>query len=148
MASSETSSNRDAIQKLKEQIRLLTEQQAEALKTATFAGMTATQAKEYDQGRVSLTTLNKQLEYLEEAEKPTAVLTGTVEKIIEPVIPSESEKAQIAVEQADHLYKEIRIENTLIDADGDAVKLKHGAAVDVVIHADPGDTTKLKDEGT
>ncbi len=143
MASSETSSNRDAIQKLKEQIRLLTEQQAETLKTATFAGMTATQAKEYDQGRVLLTTLNKQLEYLEEAEKPTAVLTGTVEKIIEPVIPSESEKAQIAVEQADHLYKEIRIENTLIDADGDAVKLKHGAAVDVVIHADPGDTTKL-----
>jgi hypothetical protein len=148
MGSSEMSSNSDAIQKLKEQIRLLTEQQAETLKAATFAGMTATQAKEYDQGRVLLTTLNKQLEYLEEAEKPTTVLTGTVEKIIEPVIPSESEKAQIAVEQADHLYKEIRIENTLIDADGDAVKLKHGAAVDVVIHADPGDTTKLKDEGT
>ncbi len=49
-------------------------------------------------------------------EKPSTNLSGTVEKIIKPISPKEPEKAQIAVEQADHLYKEIRIENTLTDA--------------------------------
>jgi len=42
-------------------------------------------------------------------------LPGTVEKIIKPVLPGVPEKAQIAVEGADHLYKEIRIENKLTD---------------------------------
>jgi hypothetical protein len=47
------------------------------------------------------------------SEKPSTTLPGTVEKIIKSPYPSESEKAQIAIEGADHLYKEIRIENTL-----------------------------------
>jgi hypothetical protein len=38
-------------------------------------------------------------------------LRGKVEKIIKPVYPSEPEKAQITVEDADHLYREIRVEN-------------------------------------
>jgi hypothetical protein len=35
-------------------------------------------------------------------EKPSATLPGTVEKIIKSPIPDEPEKAQIAVEGADH----------------------------------------------
>lgn len=50
------------------------------------------------------------------------------------------EKAEIAVEGADHLYKEIRIENTLEDEQGRKVKLKEGAQVEVVVEADPKDT--------
>jgi hypothetical protein len=75
-----------------------------------------------------------------QVEKPTITLPGTVEKIIPPMIPSEPEKAQIAVEGADHLYREIRVENTLQDADGNAVSLKKGAQVEVTIEADPEDT--------
>jgi uncharacterized cupredoxin-like copper-binding protein len=75
-------------------------------------------------------------------EKPSANLTGVVEKIIKPILPDEPEKAQIAVEQADHLYREIRIDNNLIDADGDAVRLKPGAEVEVVITAEPQHTAK------
>jgi hypothetical protein len=75
-------------------------------------------------------------------EKPSTSLTGTVEKIIPPRMPQETEKAQIAVEQADHLYKEIRIENKLTDADGEPVKLKPGAQVEVVVQAEPGSTVK------
>ena len=45
------------------------------------------------------------------------------------------EKAQISVEGADHLYKEIRIENSLIDEEGRQVKLKVGAEVDVKVEA-------------
>jgi hypothetical protein len=75
-------------------------------------------------------------------DKPSRNLSGTVEKIIKPLIPSEPEKAQIAVEQADHLYREIRIENTLTDADGRSVQLKPGAQVEVVIEAEPEDTIR------
>jgi uncharacterized protein YfaS (alpha-2-macroglobulin family) len=67
-------------------------------------------------------------------------MPGTVEKIIHPPHPSEPEKAQIAVEGADHLYREIRIENTLTDKDGEPVRLKEGAKVEVTVEADPKDT--------
>ena len=74
------------------------------------------------------------------AENPSATLPAIVEKIIKPQYPGAPEKAQIAVEGADHLYREIRIENTLEDENGDKVKLKVGAQVDVTVEADPEDT--------
>jgi hypothetical protein len=70
-------------------------------------------------------------------EKPSSTLAGTVEKIIPSPHPSVPERAQIAVEGADHLYREIRIENTLTDENGEEVKLKPGAEVDVIVEADP-----------
>ena len=73
-------------------------------------------------------------------EKPAVTLPGTVEKIIHPIDPAEPEKAQIAVEGADHLYREIRVENLLKDANGRDVSLKPGAEVDVTIAADPAAT--------
>lgn len=70
-------------------------------------------------------------------EKPAITLSGTVEKIIPPIFPGDPEKAQITIEGADDLYREIRIENTLKDSSGDDVVLKRGAEVDVIIEADP-----------
>jgi hypothetical protein len=70
-------------------------------------------------------------------EKPSATLPGTVEKIIESPHPNLPEKAQIAVEGADHLYREIRIENTLTDENGKEVRLIPGAHVDVTVEAEP-----------
>jgi hypothetical protein len=78
-------------------------------------------------------------------EKPSATLPGTVEKIIKSPFPSEPEKAQITVEGADHLYKEIRIENTLTDENGDKVQLKPGAEVTLTVEAQP-EVTKPHDE--
>jgi hypothetical protein len=78
-------------------------------------------------------------------EKPSTSLSGTVEKIIKPVGPNASEKAEISVEQAEHLYREIRVENKLTDADGEIVKLKSGAQVEVVLQAEPEDTIKKQD---
>lgn len=75
------------------------------------------------------------------SEKPSTTLPGTVEKIIPSPIPSVPEKAQIAVEGADHLYRELRIDNTLTDENGDKVRLKKGAEVEVTIQADPEATT-------
>lgn len=74
------------------------------------------------------------------SEKPSAILPGTVEKIIKSPFPGQPEKAQIVVETADHLYREIRIENTLTDENGTKVGLKPGAQVEVTVEADPEDT--------
>ena len=73
-------------------------------------------------------------------DKPNVTLPGTVEKIIPSALPSEPEKAQIVVEDADDLYKEIRIENALQDEDGNEVALKEGAEVEVTVEADKKDT--------
>ena len=79
-------------------------------------------------------------------EKPSVTLPGTVEKIIKSPHRGIAEKAEIAVEGADHLYREIRIENKLTDEDGNEVKLKQGATVDVTVEAEPAQTVR-KDEG-
>ena len=76
-------------------------------------------------------------------EQAAVTLSGTVEKIIPPITPNHPEKAQISVEGAEDLYKEIRVDNTLQDEAGNEVALKKGAKVDVTIAADP-DATKPK----
>ncbi len=68
-------------------------------------------------------------------DKPSVTLPGKVEKVIK-LAADEPEKAQIAIEGADPLYREIRIENTLKDADGQKVRLKQDEEVDVTVEAD------------
>jgi protein involved in polysaccharide export with SLBB domain len=75
------------------------------------------------------------------SEKPSTTLPATVEKIIKPIFPSEPERAQISIQGADHLYREVRIENTLTDENGEKVRLKPGAEVEVTIAAEPEATT-------
>jgi hypothetical protein len=70
-------------------------------------------------------------------EKAQTTLPGTVNKIVKSRFPGECEKAEIMVQGADHLYKEIRIDNALTDTSGQEVHLKPGAKVDVTIKAGP-----------
>lgn len=77
------------------------------------------------------------------SEKSTVTLPGKVEAIIESFHPSEPEKAQITVEGGDELYREIRIENSLIDEDGNEVRLKKGAEVAVTVEAEKGETVPV-----
>jgi hypothetical protein len=65
--------------------------------------------------------------------------------VLKPIVPRESEKAEISVEGADDLYREIRIENVLTDENGEKVRLKPGAEVDVILEADTDATTKKPD---
>ncbi len=69
------------------------------------------------------------------SEKPSITLPGTVEKIIKSPTTNEPDKAQIALDGADELYREIRIDNTLTNEDGEEVSLKPGARVDVTLEA-------------
>lgn len=79
-------------------------------------------------------------------EKPSVTLPGTVEKIIKPSEPGESEKAQISIEGADDLYREIRIKNALTAEDGNKVGLKPGAEVDVKVEANREATDPKKNK--
>jgi hypothetical protein len=70
-------------------------------------------------------------------------LKGTVQKVIKPLIPGDPEKVQIEVNEADELYREIRVENELSDENGEKARLKQGAEVDVVVEADSSATLKV-----
>jgi hypothetical protein len=70
-------------------------------------------------------------------DPPSITVPGTVEKIIPAIGEHCPEKAQIAVEGAEDLYREIRIDNTLQNEDGDEESLKVGSKVEVTIEAKP-----------
>ena len=78
----------------------------------------------------------------EEKDKPSTTLPGKVQKIIKPIDPKLSETAEIAIEGAEELYREIRVENKLKDASGTDVALKEGAPVEVTLEAEEKDTIK------
>jgi hypothetical protein len=79
-----------------------------------------------------------------EPETVTVTLPGTVERVIKSVYSNEPDKAQIAVEGADDLYREIRIENKLLNDKGEEVALKVDAEVAVTVEA-PIEATDLRD---
>jgi hypothetical protein len=68
-------------------------------------------------------------------EQPSTTMPGTVNKIIRSPRPSQPEKAQIAVEGTDQRQRHLRIENALTDENGDDVRLKKGAHVEVTVTA-------------
>jgi len=69
-------------------------------------------------------------------------LRGTVQKIIKPIARNQPEKAQIDLQDADDLYREIRIDNEVTDEKGAKAQLKVGAEVDVIVEADSSATLK------
>jgi hypothetical protein len=79
-----------------------------------------------------------------EAGKVLVTHPGTVQKIIPAIGGSEPEKAQISVEGAEALYREIRVDNTMQNQAGDVVSLKLGAEVEVTIEAKSEETTPVK----
>jgi hypothetical protein len=76
-------------------------------------------------------------------ERASTIMRGTVDKIIPSRSRKQPEKAQIAVERGTRRYRNLRIENTLTDENGDEVKLKKGAHVEVTVAA-AGKTSTAK----
>ncbi len=62
-------------------------------------------------------------------------LRAKVRKIIKPFHPTQPEKAETSIDEADDLYREIRIENRLMGEKGKEARLKEGAEVEVQIEA-------------
>jgi hypothetical protein len=69
-------------------------------------------------------------------------MRGRVQKVIKPVRSEEPEKVEIRIDEAEELYREVRIENTVTDERGGKSALKEGATVDVILEADSNDTEK------
>ena len=147
----ELDSLRRSVAELKQEIDALSELQEAALKRATYVGMTPDEAKVLGERRKKITSLVNQLAMLkvsesgkstDNEEKPSTTLPGVVQKVIPSPHPSVPEKAEIEVKGADDLYREIRVDNALTDKDGEKVRLKQGAEVDLTIEADKEDTTK------
>jgi len=79
-------------------------------------------------------------------EKASVTLPGIVEQIIKS--PFESEKIEIRVERADHLFQEVRIENSFTDQKGNEVSLKLGAPVEITMEAAVASTRAISDQET
>lgn len=58
----------DAIHRLKQEIDRLSQEQSDALKSATYVGMTPDEAKEYDARRQKITQLVQELSLLQKAQ--------------------------------------------------------------------------------
>jgi hypothetical protein len=67
------------------------------------------------------------------AGEPSTTMSGIVDKIIPSPRPSQPEQANIVVNVPDKRFRDLRIENTLIDEHGDDVSLKKGAHVEVTL---------------
>lgn len=70
-------------------------------------------------------------------EHPRVTMPGTVDRIIPSLSPSKPERAQIAVDGAHRPHRDLRIENSLLDENGEDVKLKKGARVEVTVTSQP-----------
>lgn len=79
-------------------------------------------------------------------KKPKVTKPAAVKKIIKSPVAREPEKAEIEVKDADHLYKDVRIENKLEDQAGNELKFKEGAQVSVTIEADIDQTVPKHDK--
>jgi hypothetical protein len=112
---------------------------------ATLAGVIEEMAKPRMAASARVAELNLDPERI--PEQPSVTLPGTVDKIIPSPRPSQPEKAQIAVEGADRGHRDLRIANALTDENGDNVRLKEGAHVEVTVAAEPGTPTTPTGEG-
>jgi hypothetical protein len=64
-------------------------------------------------------------------------LSGTVDKIIEPLISGEGEKVQISLHSDHEPDQKIRIPNALTNRRGDKLVLKPGSAIHLTVRAKP-----------
>jgi hypothetical protein len=76
--------------RLKEEINRLTEQQTEALKMASFLGMTTAEAKAYDPRRVQITQLVPKLAQLSKGEPSNGASPSTIPNVNPEATPSKT----------------------------------------------------------
>ena len=100
---------------------------------AAYAGVKKEMAKPRMARSARIAELN--LDTMRISEQPSTTMQGTVDKIIPSTRPNFPERVQIIVDGSDHRKQGLRIENTLTDENGDDVKLKKGAHVDVTVTA-------------
>ena len=79
--------------------------------------------------------------------RPWKMLSGSVQKMVKSVYRNGAETVEIAIPEAEDLFRELRIENAFTDVDGQPVALKERAHVDITFEAEPKDTVKKVGDG-
>jgi hypothetical protein len=69
-------------------------------------------------------------------------MPAIVKQILKPMYHEQPEKVEISIPEADDLFREIRIVNTLMGVDGQLAALKQGARIDVTFEAMVEDTVR------
>lgn len=87
--------------------------------------------------------LSAKIERGQMTRKPHVTLPGKVERVIEEAA-NEPEKAEISIDGADPLYREIRIQNALKDESGQEINLKENDNVDITVETDEASPTHEK----
>ena len=72
--------------------------------------------------------------------KPWKSVSAVVQKTVKPIITDQPEKVEIAIPAADHLFREIRIENKFTTTDGGQVSLVTGTKLTVTLEAETTET--------
>jgi hypothetical protein len=62
-------------------------------------------------------------------------MTATVNRVISPAHPRLPEKIEISIYEADALYREIRVENSFFDGDGNVFAIQAGAELGITLEA-------------
>jgi hypothetical protein len=68
--------------------------------------------------------------------RPWKTVPAVVSKLVKPGFADQPEKIEISISGAEHLFREIRIENKFTGVDGALVALTNGAHVDVTFEAE------------
>jgi hypothetical protein len=79
----------------------------------------------------------RNLDTTQTPERPSTAMAGMVDKIIPPSHPNGLERARIVVTGIGGRHPYLHIENILTDENGDDVRLKKGAHVEVTVAAEP-----------
>jgi hypothetical protein len=75
--------------------------------------------------------------------RPWKTLAAVVNKVVKSVLPDEPDKVEISISGAEHLFREIRIENRFTNVEGRLVALTSGVHVDVTFEAETGGNSGL-----
>ena len=79
-----------------------------------------------------------------QGKRPWRTVPGVVQKIVKGVYSEQVEKVEIAIPEADDLFREIRIENKLTGVDGQPVALTTGAQLEITFEAATNDIVPQK----
>jgi hypothetical protein len=74
--------------------------------------------------------------------RPWKTVTAVVSKLLTPAYPTQPERVEISIPEADDLFREIRIANDFSSPDGEVVGLQAGTQLEITFEADIRDATK------
>lgn len=74
----------------------------------------------------------------EPAGKGWKLMSAVAKHTLKPLNPQEAERVEISIAEADELFREIRVENSFVDAEGNVLAIKAGAELNIRLETRAG----------